>query len=589
MPKRLLPTSVVAILAPILIACGGAPTDVPTWTPMPTQASEGVSTTSLPTTITETPAEQPTAGARPLSPAPGGPLASDSNDWFATSGVCVACHQSNVDEAGNDVSIGEYWRSTMMANSATDPYYLSGVSIEVDRYPSYAGAIEAKCSTCHMPMAHFSDVAQGQQGFIFGPDGYVDPQDTLHTLALDGGSCTVCHQIQSEGLGDFESFSGGVTFDLETPPGERAAFGPFTPQRQGINMMSRNSGFVPQRGDHVLQAELCATCHNLYTHYVTEEGAFSDEWFPEQTPYSEWLNSEHAAQSTCQDCHMPLAEGAVVLANRGPAIPRSPYAKHSFAGGNVYLLEMLKDFGGELGVQSGTEHFDATIARTLTQLRSETATLAVSEPTRAGSTLEFDVTVTTITGHKLPTSYPSRRVWLHVTVTDAGGQAVFESGDAGGDGAITGNDNDTDALAFEPHYDEIVSPEQVQIYEAIMHDVYGNVTTVLLSASSYVKDNRLLPEGFDKTAVPDDIAPRGNAVADDDFVGGSDTISYRIDTSDATGPFTVAAELLYQSISYRWAQNASAYDTEQARNFSAYYDSLPNLPALIAAHSTQSR
>jgi hypothetical protein len=48
-------------------------------------------------------------------------------------------------------------------------------------------------------------------------------------------------------------------------------------------------------------------------------------------------------------------------------------------------------------------------------------------------------------------------------------------------------------------------------------------------------------------------------------------------------------ELLYQSISYRWAQNTSAYDTEQAQLFSAYYNTLPNLPVVVAAESVENK
>jgi hypothetical protein len=446
-----------------------------------------------------------------------------------------------VDEAGNDVSNGEYWRSTMMANAAKDPYYLAGVSINVARYPEYRAAIETKCSTCHTPMAHFSDAETGEPIILFGADGYLDPQHPLHTLAVDGVSCTICHQIQNEGLGEFTSFSGGGVFDMQTPMGSRAIFGPFVPQRSGQNIMSGTSGFIPRQGDHLVQSELCATCHNLYTHYVTEDGTFSEDWFPEQTPYSEWLNSDYATQSTCQDCHMPPAEGAVVLANRGPAIPRKPYAKHNFVGGNAYMVGMLKDFGGELGVQAGTEHLDATIARTVTQLESQTAALAITDPVLAETMLSFDVTTNVLTGHKFPTGYPSRRAWLHVTVKDTDGQVIFESGGVGNDGAISGNDNDIDALAFEPHHDEITSPEQVQIYETIMQDVYGDVTTVLLSASAYSKDNRLLPTGFDKTVVTTDIAPQGQASTDNDFIGGADTVTYRVDMGAATGRFSLGA------------------------------------------------
>ena len=109
--------------------------------------------------------------------------------------------------------------------------------------------------------------------------------------------------------------------------------------------------------------------------------------------------------------------------------------------------------------------------------------------------------VDTLTGHKFPTGFPSRRTWLHLTVTDASGQVVFESGAVNADGSIVGNDSDADPSAYEPHYLEITSPDQVQIYEAVMGDTEGMVTTVLLKGAGYVKDNRLLPHGFDKAAV----------------------------------------------------------------------------------------
>ena len=578
----------LTVLTLIITACDGTTkTDVPA----PTVVVEQLTAVEVAPSVTVT-EEVPESGLieipQSFSPASGGMLTSDNNDLFATAGKCVICHQNIVDEAGNDVSNGEYWRSTMMGNAAKDPYYLAGVSVNIARYPEYSAAIETKCNSCHMPMAHYSDAAKEQEGVIFGANGYLDLQHPLHTLALDGVSCTTCHQIQNEGLGDFTSFSGGVVFDTQTPMGNRPLYGPYIPQQSGQNIMSGGSGFIPQLGNHLVQSELCATCHNLYTQYVTEDGTFGEDWFPEQTPYSEWLNSDYATQSTCQDCHMPPAVGAVVLANLGPPIMRSPYAKHNFVGGNVYMLNVLKNFGGELGVQAGPEHFDATTARTLTQLQSQTAALAITDLLIADKLLSFDITTNILTGHKFPTGYPSRRAWLHVTVKDANEQIVFESGSVSSNGAISGNDNDTSALTFEPHYDEITSPEQVQIYEAIMQDVYGNVTTMLLSASAYSKDNRLLPAGFDKMAVTTDIATKGIALNDDDFSSGVDTVTYRVDTGNTTGPFSVEVELLYQSIAFRWAQDASAYDTEPSQAFLAYYNTLPNLPVLVAIQSVQS-
>lgn len=47
-------------------------------------------------------------------------------------------------------------------------------------------------------------------------------------------------------------------------------------------------------------------------------------------------------------------------------------------------------------------------------------------------------------------------------------------------------------------------------------------TTGLLTAVRFIKDNRLLPAGFEKRKVDQEIAPQGGAMEDADFVGGRD-------------------------------------------------------------------
>jgi len=111
-----------------------------------------------------------------------------------------------------------------------------------------------------------------------------------------------------------------------------------------------------------------------------------------------------------------------------------------------------------------------------------------------------------VSGHKIPTGYPSRRVWIHFLVRERNGHTVFESGALTAQGLIQGNDNDADAGRYEPHYNEISSGEQVQIYESIMGDRQGVPTTGLLSAVRFLKDNRLLPVGFNKNTAGPDIA-----------------------------------------------------------------------------------
>jgi hypothetical protein len=105
-----------------------------------------------------------------------------------------------------------------------------------------------------------------------------------------------------------------------------------------------------------------------------------------------------------------------------------------------------------------------------------------------------------------------------------------------------------------------------------MVDSRDAVTTGLLRGVRFVKDNRLLPRGFDKTAAAAEVAVRGSAVDDADFVGGSDRVRYRIPLpANVTGPLTVDAQLKYQSIAYRWAENLRAYPAEETQRFGRFY------------------
>jgi hypothetical protein len=173
-------------------------------------------------------------------------------------------------------------------------------------------------------------------------------------------------------------------------------------------------------------------------------------------------------------------------------------------------------------------------------------------------------------------------------VRDGSGATVFESGALMPDGRIAGNDNDDDRTKYEPHYREITRPDQVQIFESIMKDVHGAVTTGLLSAVGYVKDNRLLPSGFDKTTADADIAVVGDAALDPAFVGGSSGTRYSIAIVGRRGPFRVDAELWYQPIGFRWAQNLRLQPAPETNRFVGYYESMAGVSATVLARDSLS-
>ncbi len=501
-------------------------------------------------------------------------------DLFSTSGSCAICHSDMTDDSGADVSIDTYWRATMMANAARDPYWQATVRNEGLIYPDLQGAIEQKCAACHMPMAERTAVASGDPVGVYG-NGFVDPGNEQHVFAMDGVSCTLCHQITSAGLGLPGSYSGGFVIDTEVPQGERLIYGPYTMAQDEAELMQSISGFVPVQSAHLSRSALCATCHTLYTPTVDTSGSIVGD-FPEQMTFVEWYYSGYRNIASCQSCHMPEAVGGVRISTTSTTL-RGPFSQHSFVGGNAYVLELLKTFPEELAVTASSQDFEGSIARTLDQLQNETASMTLDDVSYYDGSMYVDISIENLAGHKFPTGFPSRRAWLHFTVQDANGVTIFESGAYNADGSIVGNDNDADPQAFEPHYEIIGTEDKVQIYEAILRDTERQVTTWLLSAASYVKDNRLMPWRSEKTAPWEDIVVMGDAFDDEDFQGGGDSIQYIVSIGGAQGPFTITVELLYQSIGFRWAENMRGTGAEEVDRFLRYYDSVPNLPVLVAS------
>ena len=489
---------------------------------------------------------------------------------FSHSEECMACHNNLVTPSGEDVSIGVTWRSTMMANSARDPYWQAGVRRETIDHPMHSADIQDECAECHMPMATQISRAAGGKGEMFAHLPINQRTGSaLRRLAADGVSCTVCHQISSERLGTRESFNGEFVIRPTPASGVRSIFGPVRVDAGRTTIMRSVTGFAQEEAAHIKQSELCATCHTLITQAFGPKGEVVGS-LPEQMNYQEWRHSDFPREEKgCQSCHMPAAAGPVRAASvLGDT--RDTLARHVFVGGNAYMVRLLNRYRQELGVAALPHELEATANATIRQLQHDTATLMLSAPTRTASTLAFDVDIHNLTGHKLPTGYPSRRLWLHVTVKDEHGEPLFESGAIHSTGAIAGNDSDENALRYEPHYDEITRSDPVQIYEPIMGGLDGMPTTGLLTATQYLKDNRLLPRGFDKTTAAAEISVYGGARNDADFAGGGDRVRYRLPVS-ATGRLTIDVELRYQTIAYRWAQNLERYDAPEPQRFVQYY------------------
>ena len=511
----------------------------------------------------------------------GGDGRSSATQNFQTSDRCVACHNGMKTEAGADYSIGLDWRASIMANSSRDPYWQGSVRRETIDHPMAAAEIQDECSHCHMPITYYDAHAQQKKVDVFSHLPF-DADKKDNAKAADGVSCAVCHQISKQNLGTPASYVGNFVIDPPEAPNRRPEHGPFVIDAGHQRVMqSSTGGFLPEEGTQIRDSALCATCHTLYTTALDKDGKPAGR-LPEQVPYQEWQHSDYAGKGSCQSCHMPeVKEKTPVTSLFGEL--REGARHHYFVGANFFMQRILSNYRQDLGVAALPSELTAASQRTVDFLQSQSARVSIQNLETGDGKLRVDVFVENLTGHKLPTAYPSRRAWLHVVIHDHSGRTVFESGALNKDGSIQGNVNDTDPSRFEPHFREITSGDQVEIYEPILKDPEGRVTTGLITAVGYLKDNRLLPRGFDKSTAEADIAVAGEAADDPNFNDEGSVVRYSPAVDPSAGPFHIEVELWYEPIGFRWAHNLGTYHADEPQRLVNYYDSLASGAAVILA------
>jgi hypothetical protein len=339
----------------------------------------------------------------------------------------------------------------------------------------------------------------------------------------------------------------------------------------------------------------------------------------EQSTYLEWLNSEYENEirpdnpkaKTCQDCHMaagltderhgvdirtlqtriaavqdtgyPEAENLAPADKLNVRLREQGYRRHNFSGLNAFLVELFRQHPDVLGVRStdfmtgslaGPEQAVAAINRTA---RHDTADLAVAVTAEGSNRLSATVTVTNKAGHRFPSGVGFRRAFLEVAVVRpaANGQpeqVVWASGRTNEWGLIVGPDGKplptetferdpaTGRQQFQPHHRVIDSPTQVQIYETLIRNRKGELTTSFVRGCETAKDNRLLPRGWSKGGPGPALLgrflestwPDAETLANSRYADGrgTDEVTYKIALppgTDASG-LTVRATLYYQAL-----------------------------------------
>lgn len=548
-----------------------------------------------------------------------GGLPDTTNSMFTGSGKCAGCHATDPNfyasivgqtfpavpmPDGHDVNPTDMWRSSIMANSAKDPFWRAKVTHEVAVNPAHQAELEDKCTSCHAPLGHFAAHNDGYEHYSLE----MLVQDSL---ALDGISCVACHQQSLGNSG--QNFSGNMSFD------SAIIYGPYgigkdEPPIYDLPMLTY-SNYLPLYGSHINESRLCADCHSLIVNTVDLEGAYTGNEYVEQATYHEWINSAFSGQgvdlpedanefeATCQSCHMPRINDPVIISSGYAFLePRTPYGLHKLAGANTAMLEIMRDNLEQLGLTASVEQFDSTLLWTQQMLTEQTLNLEIigsswNDIIPGDDAYEVVVQLRNKAGHKFPSGYPSRRAFIEFLITDVVGDTIFHSGQLDSSGASIINADEVGLTDYETHFDIITSEEQVQIYEVVDGDVTGQPTNIQERAAIKLKDNRLVPYGFSiNHNVYDTTSIVGEALFDPNFNSngvitgtGSDDVVYSI-SSEYFGTETtlnIVVNIWYQSMPPRWVNSMFDYESPEIDLFQSLFEDHGSAPILVASVSEQ--
>jgi hypothetical protein len=543
-----------------------------------------------------------------VAPSPGAP------QGFLTSSQCLGCHSASKEnmaflfaegpQAPINLSPYTEWRASMMGLAGRDPIFHAQLESEKAMRPSQAAFLDNTCYRCHGVMGQRQLESDKKQPFehkmVYALTD--DADGKYGALARDGVSCAVCHQISKEELGKPATFTGKFKLDPAN-----VSNGPYD---QLITLPMKNAtGVTPRYGEHIKTSALCGSCHTVILPVFDSRGRpvldknGKPKEFHEQMTYPEWQNSVYQNERepikrdvvrTCQDCHMQRKFLGQQLVFRAANIEdvnypytdyrapdkditvrvRDQYSRHTLLGINQFGLMMFAQFPDLLGIRTADYMYGEAVPGLLTAqssgydlARRETATINVTSLSQTDNYLEATVKVENLTGHGFPSGVAFRRAWLTFEVLDDQDNVLWASGRTNSVGAIVkGLSNEvlpteffydpaTGKQVFQPHYETISEEGQVQIYEELIADVQGKITTSFVGLDRPLKSNRLLPKGWRSDGpYAEFTAPHGDAERDPEYVNksgatGADRIIYRIplDARTRTAVY-VRVTLNYQAI-----------------------------------------
>jgi hypothetical protein len=338
---------------------------------------------------------------------------------FTAPEECANCHPRQYAE----------WRGAMMTYATVSPVFnaLEAVGNALsDGALAADGAQALFCQRCHTPIG----VDLGEFPPFAAMAGRPS-RDFAGAVARHGLSCDFCHQVAGADHAASPSGDGiaNASFDLQP---SHTKLGPIEDPIASPFHAAAPSAYLRS-------AEFCGSCHDVRLPgpdavsgepLLRLENLFT-EW--QQGPYATVLNP-HGRVVTCQDCHMsayPYAPPGTYLEDRAAEFPGAPLRRvstHYFTGVDIALV----DFPGQSDAGVDGHGLPVGQAQRRADLLAAACELEVHLPesVRGGDVLPIRVDVTNVgAGHNVPSGFSQeRQVWLEVTVSDAEGAVVYQSG-----------------------------------------------------------------------------------------------------------------------------------------------------------------
>jgi cytochrome c554/c'-like protein len=438
-------------------------------------------------------------------------------DW------CEKCHSGTTNGMADPYFS---WQGSMMAQAARDPVFRAALAI-ANQDEKGVGEF---CIRCHSPRGWLA-------GRSTAADGSLLDREDLH-----GVSCNACHRMVDPLSAEAKNLVTNV------PPGYgngmyviqtgKVARGPYAEH------LGQVMGHQPVESAYQSSSELCANCHNVSNPLQAKDVSKQspDTFGHIERTYSEWALSDladPAQRQSCQSCHYPQVPGGG-QASRYGSLHRDYFVSHSAVGGSTWVQDAV------YRIWKGKDLDQEALGAAKANARKLLKTAATLGLEISGG--QARLTITNLTGHKLPTGYPEgRRMWVNIRFLDQNSKLVDARGVYGEKEDILSGSRVSVPTLLDAAKTRVyeclpgISPEQAKRYKQKPGPSFHFILNDLIA-----KDSRIPPRGYRTSlALQSQCGAVGTEYREGQYW---DELDFLV----PAGTEQVEVRLMYQSVSWEY-------------------------------------